>query len=131
MNFQKIKETLENNNQILQNNLEQFNKVNEALKQNLTLVTNQNEAFANEINVLKNNTQKSKYNEEEIKNLVEELNTYRIKAEENGMLKKQIDELEYQIQMIQERQEENVKEVKGDIIHDLKEIEMITKTINK
>ena len=33
--------------------------------------------------------------------------------------------------MIQERQEENVKEVKGDIIHDLKEIEMITKKINK
>jgi len=130
--FSKIKETLENNNQILQNNLEQFTKDNEALKQNLTLLTNQNEAFVNEINVLKNNTQKSKYNEEEIKNLMEELKAYKIKAQENDMLKKQIEELEYQIQMIQERQEEeDVKEVKGDIIHDMNELEMITKKINK
>ena len=130
--FSKIKETLENNNQILQNNLEQFTKDNEALKQNLTLATNQNEALVNEINVLKNNSQKSKYNEEEIKNLMEELNAYRIKAQENEMLKKHIEELEYQIQMIQERQEEeDVKEVKGDIIHDMNELEMITKKINK
>ena len=126
--FSKIKETLENNNQILQNNLEQFTKDNEALKQNLTLLKNQNEAFVNEINVLKNNTQKSKYNEEEIKNLMEELKAYKIKAQENDRLKKQIEELEYQIQMIQERQEEeDVKEVKGDIIHDMNELEMITK----
>ena len=34
--------------------------------------------------------------------------------------------------MIQERQEEeDVKEVKGDIIHDMNELEMITKKINK
>ena len=130
--FLKLKETLENNNHILQNNLEQITKDNEALKQNLTLANNQNEDLVNEINVLKNNSQKSNYNEEEIKNLMEELNAYRIKAQENEMLKKHIEELEYQIQMIQERQEEeDVKEVKGDIIHDMNELEMITKKINK
>ena len=130
--FLKLKETLENNNHILQNNLEQITKDNEALKQNLTLANNQNEDLVNEINVLKNNSQKSNYNEEEIKNLMEELNAYRIKAQENEMLKKHIEELEYQIQMIQERQEEEeVKEVKGDIIHDMNELEMITKKINK
>ena len=130
--FLKIKETFENNNQILQNNLEQLTKDNEALKENLTLANNQNEALVNEINVLKNNSQKSNYNEEEIKNLMEELNAYRIKAQENENLKKHIEELEYQIQMIQERQEEeDVKEVKGDIIHDMNELEMITKKINK
>ena len=130
--FLKLKETLEKNNHILQNNLEQITKDNEALKQNLTLANNQNEDLVNEINVLKNNSQKSNYNEEEIKNLMEELNAYRIKAQENEMLKKHIEELEYQIQMIQERQEEeDVKEVKGDIIHDMNELEMITKKINK
>ena len=129
--FLQLKETLENNNEILKNNLEQFNKDNETLKQNLTMATNQNQALANEINVLKSNAQKSQYNEEEIKNMMEELNAYRIKAHENDMLKKHIEELEYQIQAIQERQEEDVKEVKGDIIHDMNELEMITKKINK
>ena len=130
--FLQLKETLENNNEILKNNLEQFNKDNETLKQNLTMATNQNQALANEINALKNNAQKSQYNEEEIKNMMEELNAYRIKAQENDMLKKHIEELEYQIQAIQERQEEeDVKEVKGDIIHDMNELEIITKKINK
>ena len=130
--FLQLKETLENNNEILKNNLEQFNKDNETLKQNLTMATNQNQTLANEINVLKSNAQKSQYNEEEIKNMMEELNAYRIKAQENDMLKKHIEELEYQIQAIQERQEEeDVKEVKGDIIHDMNELEMITKKINK
>ena len=130
--FLQLKETLENNNEILKNNLEQFNKDNETLKQNLTMATNQNQALANEINALKNNAQKSQYNEEEIKNMMEELNAYRIKAQENDMLKKHIEELEYQIQAIQERQEEeDVKEVKGDIIHDMNELEMKKKKINK
>ena len=43
-----------------------------------------------------------------------------------------IEEIEYQIQVMQEHQEEDdVKEVKGDIIHDMNELEMITKKINK
>ena len=128
----KVKEIYESQIPILQNNLEQINKDNEVLKQNITVLSNQNESLIKENNALKNNQQKSSYNEEEINNLMEELNSYRIKAQENELLKKQLEDLQNQIQMIQERQEdEDVKEVKGDIIHDMNELEMITKKINK
>ena len=128
----KIKETYENQNHILQNNLEQYNKDIETLKQNMALLSKQNEQLINENNMLKNNQQKSSYNDEEIKSLMDELSTYRIKAQENEMLKKQIEELQYQIQIMQEHQEEDdVKEVKGDIIHDMSELEMITKKIKE
>ena len=128
----KIKETYENQIQIAQNNLEQLTKDNETLKQNFTLLSNQNESLITENNSLKNTQQKSAYSEEEIKNLMEELSAYRLKAQENELLKKQLEELQYQIQVLQERQEEDdVKEVKGDIIHDMNELEMITKKINK
>ena len=128
----KIKETYENQMQIAQNNLEQLTKDNETLKQNLTLLSNQNESLLKGNNLLKNEKQKSSYSEEEIKNLMDELSTYRMKAQENELLKKQLEELQYQIQILQERQEEDeVKEVKGDIIHDMNELEMITKKINK
>ena len=128
----KIKETYESQIPILQNNLEQINKDNEVLKQNITVLSNQNESLIKENNSLKNSQTKSQPNEEEINNLMEELNSYRIKAQENELLKKQLEDLQYQIQMMQERQEdEDVKEVKGDIIHDMNELEMITKKINK
>ena len=40
--------------------------------------------------------------------------------------------MQYQIQLGQEREEyEEAQEVKGDIIHDMKELEMLTKKINK
>ena len=128
----RLKETYEKEMQNIQNNIEQFTKDNETLKQNLELASNQNEALINEINMLKSNQQKLNNNEEEIKHLVEELDAYKIKAQENDLLKKKIEEMEYQIQVMQEHQEEDdVKEVKGDIIHDMNELEMITKKINK
>ena len=128
----RLKETYEKEMQNIQNNIEQFTKDNEALKQNLELASNQNEALINEINMLKSNQQKLNNNEEEIKHLMEELDAYKIKAQENDLLKKKIEEMEYQIQVMQEHQEEDdVKEVKGDIIHDMNELEMITKKINK
>ena len=128
----KIKETYENQIQIAQNNLEQLTKDNETLNQNFTLLSKQNESLITENNSLKNAQQKSAYSDEEIKNLMEELSAYRLKAQENEVLKKQLEELQYQIQVLQERQEEDdVKEVKGDIIHDMNELEMITKKINK
>ena len=128
----KIKETYENQIQIAQNNLEQLTKDNETLNQNFTLLSKQNESLITENNSLKNAQQKSAYSDEEIKNLMEELSAYRLKAQENELLKKQLEELQYQIQVLQERQEEDdVKEVKGDIIHDMNELEMITKKINK
>ena len=128
----KIKETYENQIQIAQNNLEQLTKDNETLNQNFTLLSKQNESLITENNSLKNAQQKSAYSDEEIKNLMEELSAYRLKAQENELLKKQLEELQYQIQVLQERQEEDdIKEVKGDIIHDMNELEMITKKINK
>ena len=128
----KIKETYENQIQIAQNNLEQLTKDNETLNQNFTLLSKQNESLITENNSLKNAQQKSPYSDEEIKNLMEELSAYRLKAQENELLKKQLEDLQYQIQVLQERQEEDdVKEVKGDIIHDMNELEMITKKINK
>jgi hypothetical protein len=128
----RLKETYEKEMQNIQNNIEQLTKDNEALKQNLELASNQNEALINEINMLKSNQQKLNNNEEEIKHLMEELDAYKIKAQENDLLKKKIEEMEYQIQVMQEHQEEDdVKEVKGDIIHDMNELEMITKKINK
>ena len=128
----RLKEAYEKEMQNIQNNIEQLTKDNEALKQNLELASNQNEALINEINMLKSNQQKLNNNEEEIKHLMEELDAYKIKAQENHLLKKKIEEMEYQIQVMQEHQEEDdVKEVKGDIIHDMNELEMITKKINK
>jgi hypothetical protein len=128
----RLKEAYEKEMQNIQNNIEQLTKDNEALKQNLELASNQNEALINEINMLKSNQQKLNNNEEEIKHLMEELDAYKIKAQENDLLKKKIEEMEYQIQVMQEHQEEDdVKEVKGDIIHDMNELEMITKKINK
>ena len=128
----RLKEAYEKEMQNIQNNIEQLTKDNEALKQNLELASNQNEALINEINMLKSNQQKLNNNEEEIKHLMEELDAYKVKAQENDLLKKKIEEMEYQIQVMQEHQEEDdVKEVKGDIIHDMNELEMITKKINK
>ena len=128
----RLKEAYEKEMQNIQNNIEQLTKDNEALKQNLELASNQNEALINEINMLKSNQQKLNNNEEEIKHLMEELDAYKIKAQENDLLKKKIEEMEYQIQVMQEHQEEDdVKEVKGDIIHDMNELEMIKKKINK
>ena len=139
----KIKEEYENQNQILKNNLEQMtkekellNKEIEELKHNFNIVSEEKESLMNNINDLKKSLasqQQSSINEEEIKKLIEENSAFRIKAQENDLLKKQIEDLQYQIQIGQEKEEEyeEEQEVKGDIIHDMKELEMLTKKINK
>ena len=149
----KLKEKYENDNQLLQQNLEKITQENDTLKsnfnqlnQNITLLSSQNESYIKEINELKNNyenVQKSSYNEEEIKKLIEEINIYRIKAQENDVLKKNIEELQFKLQQLNQIQEqkdqdqeqdfdeEDGKEVKGDIIHDMNELELLTKKINK
>jgi len=140
--IRKMYEELENENINYKNQLEQTNKENELLRQqvedlnnNYTIINNEIESIKNENEILKNNLETQKgddNNEEMINKLIEENNMYKMKAEENELLKKQIEELQYQIQMGQERQEEGQeKEVKGDIIHDIKELEMLTKKINK
>ena len=138
----KIKEEYETNIQSLKNSIDQMNKENESLreeieelKQNFNIVSNDKESLVNDINILKTtleNQQKASINEDEIKRLIEENSIFRIKAQENELLKKQIEDLKYQIQMRPDSQEyEDSNEVKGDIIHDMRELEMITKKINK
>jgi len=104
----------------------------------LALINNELENIKNENNIFKTNLeqQQNSNNEEFINKLLEEINIYKQKAEENDLLRKQIEELQYQHQIEQDRQNEEDEmdqgqEVKGDIIHDIKELEMITKKINK
>ena len=131
----KMKDLYENENKITKNNLEEIGKENELLKEEIKNLKNENESLSNDINILNDkliNQQKTSINEDEIKRLIEENSVFRIKAQENELLKKQIEDLQYQIQMEQEKQEyDESKEVKGDIIHDGKELDMIIKKINK
>ena len=159
--IRKMYEDLEKEELYYKNQFEELNKENELLRgqvdeisNNFTSINNELENIKNENNLFKNTLeeqQKNNFNEEEINRLIEENNLYKQKAEENELLKKQIEDLQYQIQQmeqngpendqdIQERQDQDnnpleedneEKEVKGDIIHDLKELEMITKKINK
>ena len=140
--IRKMYEELENENLNYKNQVDQLSKENELLaqqleemKNNYTIINNEIESIKNENNLLKNSVERNGGNNEEVINkLMEENNMYKLKAEENESLKKQIEELQYQLQMGQDRQEEEDeqgKEVKGDIIHDISELEMITKKINK
>jgi hypothetical protein len=145
----KIKETYENEIQLLRENFEKLNKENESLKEeieelkhNYTVVTNENESLVNDINNLKTNItnhQRDILNEDEIKRLIEENSVFRIKAQENESLKKQLEEYKVKLkEQIEEREEEEdsqefieKNEVIGDIIHNKNELDMITNKINK
>ena len=145
----KIKETYENEIQLLRENFEKLNKENESLKEeieelknNYTAVTNENESLVNDINNLKaniTNHQKDILNEDEIKRLIEENSVFRIKAQENESLKKQIEEYKVKLKEQNEEREEEEdsqefiekNEVIGDIIHNKNELDMITNKINK
>ena len=145
----KIKESYENEIELLKENLEKLNKENETLKEeieelkhNYTVATNENESLVNDINNLKSsiaNNQKDILNEDEIKRLIEENSVFRIKAQENESLKKQLEEYRIKLkeQENEEREEEEEEEyierneVIGDIIHNKNELDMITNKINK
>ena len=145
----KIKETYENEIQLLRENFEKLNKENESLKEeieelknNYTAVTNENESLVNDINNIKaniTNHQKDILNEDEIKRLIEENSVFRIKAQENESLKKQIEEYKVKLKEQNEEREEEEdsqefiekNEVIGDIIHNKNELDMITNKINK
>jgi len=145
--IRKMYEDLEKENLYYKGQYDEMNKENELLRgqidelnNNFTTINNELENIKDENNLFKKNLeeqQKNNINEEEINRLIEENNLYKQKAEENELLKKQIEDLQYQIQMGQERQDrvqeddDEEKEVKGDIIHDIKELEMLTKKINK
>ncbi len=144
--IRKMYAELENDNNMYKNQVDELNKENEELRgqveelnNNFTQINNELENIKNENNKFKDTLeqQKDNMNEDLINKLEEENKLYKQKAEENELLKKQIEELQYQLQIGQERQieegeeGEEGKEVKGDIIHDIKELEMITKRINK
>ena len=131
----KIKETYENEIQLLKENCEKINKENESLKEEIeklkhdyTIVINENESLIKDI-----------LNEDEIKRLIEENSVFRIKAQENESLKKQLEEYKVKLkEQIEEREEEEdsqefieKNEVIGDIIHNKNELDMITNKINK
>ena len=145
----KIKETYENEIQLLKENCEKINKENESLKEEIeklkhdyTIVINENESLINDVNNIKaniTNQQKDILNEDEIKRLIEENSVFRIKAQENESLKKQLEEYKVKLkEQIEEREEEEdsqefieKNEVIGDIIHNKNELDMITNKINK
>ena len=139
--IRKMYEELENENNQFKNQIEELTRENDMLKNqieelnnNFTLINNELENIKNENVSFKKNIeeQQNNNNEELINKLIEENKIYKAKAEESDILKKQIEELQLQIQNGQEKQEEDdEKEVKGEIIHDIKELEMITKKINK
>ena len=143
--IRKMYEDLVNENNNYKNQIDELNKENELLRvqveelnNNFSLINNELESIKSENNEIKNTLElqnNNNENEELINRLEEENNIYKQKAQENELLKQKIEELQYQLQMAQERPTEfdqgQGKEVEGDIIHDLKELEMITKKINK
>ena len=143
--IRKMYEDLVNENNNYKNQIDELNKENEILREqveelnnNFSLINNELESIKIENNEIKNTLElqnNNNENEELINRLEEENNIFKKKAEENELLKQKLEELQYQLQMAQERPTEfdqgQGKEVEGDIIHDIKELEMITKKINK
>lgn len=71
--------------------------------------------------------------EKEIIHLNDEIDGYKTISQENKFLKNNIKNLESQIKELMSKQKTKsiAKEVKGDIIHNMKELELITRKINK
>ena len=155
--IRKMYEDLENEYNQYKSQTEEINKENELLQSqiielnnNFTMINKELENIRNENDVFKTNLeqQKKNLNEDVVNKLIEENNMLKKKLEENEYLKKQIEELQYQIQNQeqpekeetqenQEREEdrehqgETEEEDKGEIIHNMKELELITDKINK
>jgi hypothetical protein len=149
--IRKMYAELENENANYKNQIQEYIKENETLRgqvqelnNNFTLINGELENIKKESNLFKTNIEKQRnnMNEEVIKKLVEENNLYKKQSQENILLKKQIEDLQYQLQMNQrqvsqektpdeEEDPDGENEVKGDIIHNLNELEMLTKKINK
>ena len=155
--IRKMYEDLENEYNQYKSQTEEINKENELLQSqiielnnNFTMINKELENIRNENDVFKTNLeqQKKNLNEDVVNKLIEENNMLKKKLEENEYLKKQIEELQYQIQNQeqpekeetqenQEREEdhehqgETEEEDKGEIIRNMKELELITDKINK
>ena len=130
-------EDMNKENEILRGQIEELNN-------NFTMINSELDNIRKENDIFKSNLeqQKKDLNEDMVNKLIEENNELRKSAEENEYLKKQIEELKIKKQNINTntdentgeeppRQEEEDEEEKGEIIHDMKELELITDKINK
>ena len=155
--IRKMYEDLQNEYNQYRAQTEDMNKENEILRgqieelnNNFTMINSELDNIRKENDIFKSNLeqQKKDLNEDMVNKLIEENNELRKTAEENEYLKKQIEELKLKIQNVntnnnnnsnnnnsneQEppRPEEEEEEEKGEIIHDMKELELITDKINK
>ncbi len=152
--IRKMYEELENEYKQYKKQTEESNKENEILRSqieelnnNYILINKELENITNENNIFKKNLeeQKNNLNEDMVNKLIEENNILKKKGEENEFLKKKIEVLQYQIQIIEKEKEkergilndnnnddnEVEEEDKGEIIHNMKELELITDKINK
>ena len=150
--FKIQKDILSSNKKIME--LLAKNKQYEAENENMKKIINEiNKEKSNmklEIEKYKKNSLIAKKNEEETKKLKEELKIYVIKSKEIDILKTEIVNLQSQIKELMKENEENEekeeneeeneeisekkeepKENQGDIIHNLNELELITKNINR
>ena len=83
-------------------------------------------------NLKKNSENKIKNNENEMAKLNKEIERYKLNSLDNDQLRNKIINLETIIQELTEKLEKTQeKEVKGDIIHNMKELKLITKKIKK
>ena len=154
--IRKMYEELENEYNQYKSQTEEMNKENELLRNqieelnnNFIMINKELENIRNENEIFKSNLeqQKKNLNEEMINELIAENNMLKKQLEESGYLNKQIEGMKYQIknQEAQEKEEkenqekeeeqenqgEEEEEEKGEIIHNMKELELITDKINK
>ena len=103
------------------------------------MINKELENIRNENDIFKTNLeqQKQNLNEDMVNKLIEENNLLRKKLEENDNMKKQSGEIQEVSEDNKEREKEEENEnqeedeEKGEIIHNMKELELITDKINK
>ena len=144
--IRKMYEELENEYNQYKAQTEEINKENELLREqiellnnNFTMINKELENIRNENDIFKTNLeqQKQNLNEDMVNKLIEENNLLRKKLEENDNTKKQSGEIQEVSEDNKEREKEEENEnqeedeEKGEIIHNMKELELITDKINK
>ena len=120
--------TKENNNLKIE-----IEKLKKNYEKKIEEITSENTKLNSEMeNLKKNSENKIKNNENEMAKLNKEIERYKINSLDNDRLSNKIINLETIIQeLTEELQKSQEKEVKGDIIHNMKELVLITKKIKK
>ena len=116
-NFRQQAEEVIKENELLHGQIEELNNNYISINAEIENIKNENIELKNNLDQPKENI-----NDEEINEIVQE----------NESLKKEVISLRSQMDLSQSNREEgiNQKQVKGDIIHDMKELDLITKKIN-